>query len=116
MLSYIIYGTYNLLFQIASIGFLFYANTYLNGFFIPDILRWKNGELNEDLTSLALAQATLLIMEAALLILLIYQLNKWYLSSVANVSDPSKIAIWTAGVYAVITIGLILVTTYTNFR
>lgn len=110
------YGIYNLLFQIASIGFLFYANTYLNGFIIPDRLRWKNGELKEDLTGLAFAQATVLIIEAALLLLLIYYVNKWYLSSVAGASDPVKIALWTAGVYAVITVGIIVVTTYLNFK
>ncbi len=116
MMSYIIYGIYNLVFQIASIGFLFYANTYLNGFIIPDRLRWKNGELREDLTGLAVAQAAVLIIEAALLLLLIYRVNKWYLSSVANAGDPGKIAIWMAGIYAVITLGLIIVTTYLNFK
>lgn len=116
MLSYIMYGIYNILFQIASIGFLFYANTYLNGFIIPDRLRWKNGELKEDLTGLAFAQATVLIIEAALLLLFIYYVNKWYLSSVAEASDPVKIALWTAGVYAVITVGIIVVTTYLNFK
>jgi hypothetical protein len=116
MISYIIYGIYNLVFQIVSIGFLFYVNTYLNGFIIPDRLRWKNGELREDLPSLAFAQATVLIIEAALLLLLIYYVNKWYLSNVVGVSDPGKIALWTAGIYAVITVGVILVTTYLNFK
>lgn len=116
MISYIIYGIYNLVFQIASIGFLFYANTYLNGSIIPERLRWKNGELREDLTGLAVAQALVLIIEAVLLILLIYQINRWYLSNVTNASDPGKIAIWTAGVYAVITMGLIIIATYLNFR
>lgn len=116
MLNYVIYGVYNVLFQIASIGFLFYANTYLNGLIIPDSLRWKNGELMEDLTVLAFAQAIVLIMEAALLMFFFYYVNKWYLSSVAGVSDTLNIPLWTAGVYAVITVGIIIVTTYLNFR
>lgn len=116
MLSYIIYGVYNLLFQIASIGFLFYANTYLNGFIIPDCLRWKRGELKEDLTNLAFTQVTILIIEATLLLLLIYYINKWYLSNVVGTSDSVKIALWTAGVYAVITVGVIVVMTYLNFK
>ena len=116
MINYIIYGVYNLIFQIISIGFLFYANTYLNGFIIPDRLRWENGKLKEDLTGLAVAQSAMLVIEAGLLLLLIYQINKWYLSSVTNAGDPGKIAIWTAGVYAVITVSLIIITTYLNFR
>lgn len=115
-MSYIIYIGYNLLFQITSIGVLFYANTYLNGFVIPDRLKWRKGELREDLTGLAIAQATVLIIEATLLLLLIYYFNKWYLSNVVNASNPNRIAIWTAGIYAVVTVGLILVATYLNFR
>ncbi|MGY6741496.1 MAG: hypothetical protein ACXIUQ_02085 [Cecembia sp.] len=65
---------------------------------------------------MAFAQATVLIIEAALLLLFIYYVNKWYLSSVAEASDPVKIALWTAGVYAVITVGIIVVTTYLNFK
>jgi hypothetical protein len=116
MLSYIIYGIYNLLFQIATIGFLFYANTYLNVFIIPDSLRWKNNALKEDLSGLAYAQATVLTIEAALLLILIYFFNKWYLSRVVGVSDTVKVALWTAGIYAVITLAIIVVTTYLNFK
>lgn len=116
MKSYVKYGIYNLFFQIASIGFLFYANTYLNWFIIPDSLRFKNGGLREDLTSLALTQATLLIIEAALLLLLIYYINKWYLTNLTGARDPVKVALWTACICAVITVGVILATTYLNFK
>ncbi len=116
MMSYIIYGIYNFIFQIAAIGFLFYANTYLNDFIIPNSLRWQNGRLREDLTALAVAQVVVLILEALLLMLLFYFFNKWYLSNVANARNPEKIAFLTATVFAVITIAVIIITTYLNFR
>jgi hypothetical protein len=116
MISYIIYGIYNLVFQIASIGILFYANTYINDWVIPDYLRWKNGELRNDLTGLAFVQAIVLMIEAAVLLSLIYYFNRWYLSRVVNASDPRLIANWTLGVYAVVTAGLIIVVTFLNVK
>jgi hypothetical protein len=116
MMNYLIYGIYNFVFQIAAIGFLFYANTYLNELIIPNSLRWKNGRLREDLTALAFAQVIVLIVETLLLMLLFYFFNKWYLSSIANAPNSRKIAFLTAVVFSVITVALIIITTYLNFR
>lgn len=116
MLSYIIYGVYNLLLQVATIGCLFYANTYLNEFIITDRLRWNKWELKVDLTSLAFAHASVLIIEAAFLLLIIYFVNKWYLSRFIGSIDPVKIALFTTGVYAFFTSVLIVVSTYLNFK
>jgi|SRR6476659_1936859 len=115
-MNYIIYGFYNLVYQILSIGFLFYANTYLNNFFIPDSLRWENGKLREDITGLMIVQALILIIEAALLMMLMYYINKRFLSGIARLNNANTIATWTAGIYSVITITFIVVLIYIAFK
>jgi len=75
--------------------------------------KWK---LREDLTALAFAQALVLILETFLLMLLLYFFNKWFLSNVVSAQNPGKIAFLTAVVFSVITVTLIIVTTYLNFR
>lgn len=112
MVSYIIYGLYNLIYQVLSICFLFYANTFLNDLFIPNSFRWKDDKLREDLTALAISQAAILIIETALLMFLIHYVNKWFLSSVAKSGNTNSIAIWTLGIYAVITLGFIIFLMY----
>jgi len=54
-MGYILYGLYNIIYQIATIAFLFFANTYLNSFIIPDSLKWRDGKLREDLGGLETA-------------------------------------------------------------
>lgn len=116
MIGYIIYGFYALIYQVLSIWFLFYANTYLNGFLIPKSFRWKDGKLREDLSTLIISQAVILIIEAALLALLMFYVNKWFLSNIAKSEDVSSVAIWTTGIYAVITLAFILFLTYAAFK
>lgn len=108
MISYIIYGLYNLIYQVLSICFLFYANTYINDFFIPDSFRWKDGKLREDLTALTITQASILVIEAALLMFLIHYVNKWYLLSIAKSTNSQSIAAWTTGSYSVITLAFLI--------
>lgn len=115
-MSYFIYAVYNLGYQLLSLWLLFYANTYLNGFLIPDSLRWKDGKLREDLSGFATAQAVILVVEAAVFLLLLHYINRWYLSSVAKVDDPTRVAFWTAMIYAVITLGLVFTVIYSNYR
>lgn len=115
MISYIVYVIYNFIIQVGIIGFLFYANTYLNEFIIPSSLRWKNGRLREDLTAFALVQALILILEALLLIFLLHLFNKWYLASVVNARGPERIAFLTSVVLATITVLTIVIATYINF-
>ncbi len=114
--SYIIYGFYNLIFQGLSIWFLLYANTYLNGFLIPKSFRWKDGKLREDLTALAISQTTILIIEATLLLLLLYYVNKWFLSNIIKAENVNSIAIWTGGIYAIITLSFIAFIIYASFK
>ena len=107
-MSYILYGLYNVIYQIATIAFLFFANTYLNSFIIPDNLKWRDGKLREDLGNLATAQTIILLVEAGLLMLLMYCINKRYLLSFAKSDNANNIALWTAGIYSVITVVFIV--------
>ncbi len=115
-MSYILYGLYNVIYLIATIAFLFFANTNLNVFIIPDNLKWREGKLREDLGSLATAQTIILLVEASLLMLLMYYINKLYLLSFAKADNSNSIALWTAGIYSVITVAFIVVLIYTAFK
>jgi hypothetical protein len=115
-MSYILYGFYNIIYQIASIAFLFFANTYLNGLIIPDSLKWRNGKLREDLGSLATAQTIILLVEAVLLMLLIHYINKRFLSNITKATNVNNIATWTTVFYGLITVGFIIFLIYTAFK
>lgn len=116
MISNIVYGLYNLICQVLLVYFLWFANTYLNDVFIPDRFLWEDGNQGGGLLPAALVQITVLLLEAALLIALIYFFNKWYLSKIANVKDPIRLAGLTAGIYSVVTVSIIFIASYLNFR
>jgi hypothetical protein len=116
MVNYFIYGFYNLVYQILTIGFLFYANTYLNSFVIPDSLKWKDGVLREDLTGLAIAQTFVLLVEAVVLFFILSYINKKYVASNLKVDSESVLIGWTSGIYLFITIGFIAYLIYAGFK
>jgi hypothetical protein len=101
---YTIYGFYNLVYQILSICFLIYANTFLNGFLIPNNLKWNDDKLRENLTGFIIAETSILVIEAGLLSLIIYYLNKWFLTNVAKASNPIGISYWTSGICGLFTL------------
>lgn len=104
MMNNIIYVIYNLIYQVITICILFYANTFLNWAFIPHSLQSKDGKQRE----LMITQMAILIAETALLMLIIYFVNKWYLSGIAKVNDPKSIAMWTAAIYALLNVIIII--------
>lgn len=108
MISYLFYGLYNVLYQGFILGILFYANTFFNANLIPDSFRWTNGKLREDTIYLTIAQSFILVVEAALLILLIYYFNKWFLGSITKSHNTHSIATWTAAAHLVITLIFII--------
>ena len=116
MVSYIIYIVYNFIYQILSIGFLFFSNTYLNSLVIPDSFRWKDGKLREDLTGLVIAQTFVLILEATLLTILLYYINKWYISQIVKANNSNTVVLWTVSIYAIITLVFIIFLIYTAFK
>lgn len=115
-MSYILYGLYNIVYQLVTIAFLFFANTYLNDFIIPSSLKWRNGKLREDLGSLAMAQTIILLVEAVLLMLLMLYINKKYLLGIVKTTNGNNIAVWTAGIYSFITVTFIVFLIYTAFK
>lgn len=115
-MSYILYSFYNIIYQIASIAFLFFANTYLNDLIIPDSLKWRDGKLREDLGGLATAQTIILLVEAVLLMLIMFYINKRFLSSIAKTTNANNIATWTAVIYGLITVAFIIFLIYTAFK
>lgn len=112
----IIYSVYNIVYQFLTLGFLFFANTYLNGFLIPSSFKWVDGKLREDLTGLAIARLLLLVLEVVVLMLLIFYINKRFLSNAARVNNGTKIANWTAAVYLLINLSFIGFVIYTSFK
>jgi hypothetical protein len=113
MFTYITYAFYNIVFQIISLWFLFYANTYINSKIIPDSLRWQGGELRENLTGLAIAQTIVLIIEVAILAGLLHFINKKFLS---NIDSGAVIANWTVIVYLVISLAFVSYLIYAGFK
>lgn len=116
MVRYIIYGIYNLLYQVFLLWFLAFAAMYLNSFLIPKSLFWREGKIREDFIS-TITQATISLIEAALLILLIYFINKWFLSNIAKSANSIKIANLTAVINIFITlifIGLLIYVSLNN--
>lgn len=57
---------------------LAYAGSYLNGFFIPDFLRWEDGHLRKDLTQLYRLSGLIVLVEWLGLLYGLYRFNKWY--------------------------------------
>jgi hypothetical protein len=115
-MNYILYALYNVIFQIASIAFLFFANTYLNDLIIPDSLKWRDGKLREDLGGLATAQTIILLVEASLLMLIMLYINKRFLSNIVKAVNANFIATLTAGIHSIITLAFIAFLIYTAFK
>lgn len=112
----ILYSIYNIVYQTLSLGLLFFANTYLNGFLIPASLKWRDGILRENLTRLAVSQTVILVLEAIVLIILIHYINKRFLLNVAKINNGSEVAIWTAAIHSLITLAFIGFIIYASFK
>ncbi len=92
------------------------ANTYFNDAFIPNSFLWKDGKPREDLFGAGVMQTIILLIEAGLLMLLMYYINKRYLLSLTKGDNGNTIVLWTAGVYGFITAVFIVFLIYTAFK
>lgn len=103
-MRYLLYGIYNVVYLIFSLWALIYANTYINAIFIPYSFRWKDGKLRDDLTLFGISQVAILILESVILLLIIYFVNKRYLTNIVKASNTRAIAItlWTGGILLLI--------------
>lgn len=113
---YVFYAIYNLLYLVFTAFFFLYANTYLNSFFIPDSLRWKDGHIREDLTGQAIAQCALLLVEGAILAYFLWMLNQWFLSTVVKSERALSIANWTMIAYLVLALVVVSIIIYASFK
>lgn len=115
-MSYVLYGLYNIIYQIITFWLLLMANTYFNDAFIPNSFLWKDGKPREDLFGAGVMQTIILLIEAGLLMLLMYYINKRYLLSLTKGDNGNTIVLWTAGVYGFITAVFIVFLIYTAFK
>ncbi len=115
-MNYVMFGIYNSFFQIAILIFLLFANTYLNGFIIPNSFKWENGEIKENLFTLATANIFIMLIESLILMTLIYYFNRWYLFNILKSSNSKKTAKWVASLSMIISFGWIFIITYLNFN
>jgi hypothetical protein len=112
MSRYLFYGFYNLVYQLLSVYFFLYANTYLNQALIPNSLMWKDDKPRMDTAGLAgeaIFQTVILLVEAAILILLIYFLNRGFLNYALPKSNPNKILSWTLRINIILSVCFIAV-------
>ncbi|MBR9833223.1 hypothetical protein GYB57_13845 [bacterium] len=98
-----IYIIYNIVYLIGSVWFLLYANTYLNSKFIPDSLRWQDGQVREDLTWFGITLFVLLLLELIVIGFVNYRLNKWYVGNFMTLNSVNNV-LWATG----IVLGLLL--------
>ncbi len=115
-MAYVIYAIYNLVYLGFTAMFFLYANTYLNGFLIPDSFRWKDGRIRDDLTAQAIAQGSLLLAEATIFAYLLLMLNKWFLSAVVGSGHTVTIATWSGVIYSIIVVALIVTFIYACYK
>ncbi len=93
----LLYGCYNIFSIIVSIYVISFLNTYVNSFFIPNGFRWNDeGVLRDDLTLFGITQFVITNIEALLIIVAMYFINKYYLGRVVKVGENGKaIVFWT---------------------
>ncbi|AUD02134.1 hypothetical protein CWM47_10060 [Spirosoma pollinicola] len=60
--------------------FLAYAHEYLNGFFIPDSLRWENEHIRKELTQFYQVSGFVILVEWLGWLYVLYRYNRWYSS------------------------------------
>lgn len=83
-LRYALYFIYNLCFAIISIYTILFLETYVNGLFIPDKFVWDKEGTRRDPPhfSAMIIDRLLLCLEGALLLVLLYLINKWFLKTI----------------------------------
>jgi hypothetical protein len=119
MVKYSFYIIYNVIYQLVSFFFFVYANTYLNEALVPKSLMWKNNRQRTDLAGVggeAAIKTLILIVEAAVLILLIYMINKLVLSDRKEKDRGYVIANRTAKINIILSFCFIAILIWGSFR
>jgi uncharacterized protein YqhQ len=119
MIKYIIYIVYNLIYQLVSFWLLLYIGIYFNVRFIPESLMWKNNKPRTDLaglTGVAAIDVLLFLLEATVLILLIYFVNKLFLRGSKGADHRDIIAKRTAKINAILLLCFIAILIWDIFK
>jgi hypothetical protein len=119
MIKNTFYIIYNLIYQLCAFFFFLYANTYLNEALVPKSLMWKDNKARTDVAGLggvATIKTLTLIVEAAVLILLIYFINKLVLSDTEGKDRRNVIANRTAKINIISSLCFITILIWGSFR
>lgn len=119
MMKYIIYIIYNFIYQLVSCFFFLYANTFLNEALVPESLMWKGNQPRTDragLSGVAVIKTSALLIEAAVLILLVYFLNRWFLSYAWGKNSPNRVLSWTVRINIILSLCFMAVLIWGSFR
>jgi hypothetical protein len=103
-MKYTFYIFYNVLYQLFLFWLLLLVGTYYNGVIISSILFWKSPKESADLSQSELVKALFLLLEAAILLLLIYIANQLILSDSEIKARRISIANRTALVNTILTV------------
>lgn len=117
--KHMFYIVYNIAYQLVSFFCLLFANTYLNDRVVPERLMWKGDGRRMDkagLSGYATIKALTLIGEAAVLILLIYIINRLVLTDTEGKEGRVFIANRTATINIILSFCFIAVLIWGSFR
>ncbi len=100
-----VYVVYNLFYEVVSLFLILYAETYLNGILIPDKFIWnKDGTKRQyPIIWITMEDTIILCIEGALLLILVYFINKWFLINFAKTNRVDIVLRGTVGVLLVCT-------------
>ena len=118
-MKYTFYIIYNLLYQLGSFFFFLYANTYLNEALVSESLMWKNKQPRTDwagLCGVAAIKTSALLVEAAILIMLIYFINNLFSNYAHGNNSPNKILSWTVKTTIILSLCFITLLIWGSFR
>jgi hypothetical protein len=114
-----LYVFYNLIYELGSLVFLLYANTYLNEGLVPNTYLLLAGKERIDLAVLcgvAIIKTLALLVEGAFLIVLIYLVNHLILSDTYGKERRYIIATRTAKISAVASLCFVVILIWGSFN
>jgi hypothetical protein len=118
MFKRILFIVYNVVYQLGSFFFFLYANTYINEGLFPDNLMWKGDKPRTDsagLVGVATIKTLALLVEAIVLILFMYFINKLILSASEGKEHRDIIINRTAKINIILSLCFIAILIWVSF-
>ncbi len=111
---YGIYGVYNLAYECVTVYCIMLVFPFFNTILWPTTLMemFRSGSLIARYLYFPIVQGSVLVAETILILLMIYPVNRLYLTLVANTADPKKIAFLTLVVAAAVNAGWVFAFLY----